>query len=115
MNGQNINRMFYRLPMNTPLNSEEIERLAHRRASAKLGWYFHAFLYVLVNLVIFALSEHGFGTRPWSLFPLLGWGLGVVLHGIAVFVLGTGGSLRERMVQKERERLQRERGGGTSR
>ena len=101
--------------MNTPLKSEEIERLAHRRASAKLGWYFHAVLYVLVNLVMFLTSKYGFGTRPWSLFPLMGWGLGVALHGIAVFVLGSGGSLRERMVQKERERLQRERGGGMPR
>jgi hypothetical protein len=34
----------------------------------------------------------------------------LALHGISVFVLGSGGGLRERMVQKERERLQRERG-----
>lgn len=101
--------------MNTPLNSEQIERLAHRRASAKLGWYFHACLYVLVNLVVFATSKYGFGTRAWSLFPLLGWGLGVALHGISVFVLGADGSLRERMVQKERERLQRQHGDGTPR
>jgi hypothetical protein len=87
---------------------EEIDRLARRRAGAKLGWFAHAAIYVLVNLLIFAMSKYAFGTRPWSVFPLLGWGLGLALHGIAVFVLGTGGSLRERMVQRERERLQRE-------
>lgn len=91
-----------------PLSPDE-ERLAHRRAGAKLGWYVHATLYVLVNLLVFALSEHGFGQRHWSPMPLLGWGLGLVLHGISVFVLGSGGGLRERLVQKERERLQRER------
>ncbi|HPW00771.1 MAG TPA: 2TM domain-containing protein, partial [Oscillospiraceae bacterium] len=48
-----------------------------------------------------------FGDRPWSVFPLLGWGLGVALHGVSVFVLGSGSGLRERMVQKERERLRR--------
>ena len=101
--------------MKTPLNSEQIERMAHRRTSAKLGWYFHAFLYVLINLIVFATSEYGFGSRPWSLFPLLGWGLGVALHGISVFVLGANGSLRERMVQKECERLRRERGDGMPR
>lgn len=97
--------------MNTALSIEEIERLARKRAGAKLGWYIHLTVYVLVNLVIFSMSKHGFGTRPWSVFPLLGWGLGVVLHGVSVFVLGAGSGLRERMVQKERERLLRERGG----
>ena len=96
--------------MPSPLSPEEIEHLAQRRASAKLGWYLHLAIYALVNLTVFALSEHAFGHRPWSVFPLLGWGLGLVLHGISVFVLGSGSSLRERLVRKERERLQRERG-----
>ena len=96
--------------MTTPLSAEEIDRLARKRAGAKLGWYTHAAVYVAVNLVLFAISEQGFGQRRWTMFPLLGWGLGLALHGISVFVLGAGSSLRERLVEKERERLQRERG-----
>jgi hypothetical protein len=93
------------------LHPDEIERLAHKRAGAKLGWYVHAVVYVVVNLFIFAISRYGFGTRPWSIYPLLGWGLGLVLHGVSVFMLGAGGDLRERLVQKERDRLQRQRDG----
>lgn len=93
------------------LSPEEIERLAHKRAGAKLGWYVHAALYVVVNLFIFALSSYGFGSRPWSVFPLLGWGLGLALHGISVFLLGASGGLREKLVERERERLQRQRDG----
>jgi hypothetical protein len=93
--------------MTPPRSPEAIERLAHKRAAAKLGWYVHAFFFVIVNLAIFAMSRHGFGDRPWSVFPLLGWGVGLALHGVAVFVLGSGNGLRERLVQKERERLQR--------
>lgn len=85
--------------------------MARRRAGAKLGWYVHVTVYVLANLVVFAMSTYGFGSRPWSVFPLLGWGVGVALHGVSVFVLGSGNGLRERLIQKERERLQRERGG----
>ncbi len=96
--------------MSTPLSPEEIERMAQKMASAKLRWYMHAVLYVVVNLFLFAMSHYAFGTRPWSVAPLLGWGLGLVLHGISVFVLGSGSGLRERLVRKERERLQRERG-----
>jgi hypothetical protein len=95
----------------TPLSSEEIERIAHKRAGAKLGWYVHAALYVVVNLFVFAISSYGFGSRPWSIFPLLGWGLGLGLHGISVFLLGAGGGFRDRLVQQERERLQRRQNG----
>lgn len=94
-----------RMPL--PTSPHEIDRLARRRASAKLGWYVHAIVYVLVNALMFAMSRHAFGTRPWSVTPLLGWGLGLVLHGVSVFLLGAGSGLRERMVERERARLQR--------
>ncbi|MFN9474604.1 2TM domain-containing protein [Acidovorax sp.] len=96
--------------MTAPLTPEAIEQLARKRAGAKLGWYMHAILFVVVNIVVFSMSRYGFGNRPWSVYPLLGWGLGLALHGVSVFVLGTGSGLRERMVQKERERLLRDRG-----
>ena len=98
--------------MNTPLSNDEIDQLARRRAGAKLGWYIHATVYLVINLFLFAISEYGMGQRRWSIYPVMGWGLGLVLHGVAVFVLGSGSGLRERMVEKERERLRRERGPG---
>ena len=95
----------------TPMTPEELDRLARKRAGAKLVWYFHAAVYLAVNLFLLAMSEYGWGQRSWSLKPMLGWGLGLVLHGISVWVLGPGGDLRERRVQKERERLQRQQDG----
>ena len=91
----------------TPLSAEDIDRLARKRAGAKLGWFIHAAVFVIVNLVVFSLSQYGFGRRPWSLAPFLGWGLGLALHGVSVWLLGAGGSLREPMVGKARERLER--------
>lgn len=90
-----------------PLTPDEIERLAHKRAKAKLGWYIHALVYVVVNLFLFAMSSFAFGHRPWSVFPLLGWGIGLALHGVAVFLLGDGSGLRDHLVERERARLRR--------
>jgi len=101
-------RIAHTMATNTPLSPDELDHLARKRANAKLGWYFHAAVYIIVNLFVFSMSEHGFGQRAWSIKPLLGWGLGLALHGASVWLLGSGGDLRERMVQKERERLQRE-------
>jgi hypothetical protein len=94
--------------MATSLTPDDIERLARKRAGAKLGWYVHALVYLVVNGAMFAASVYGLRQRPWTIVPVMGWGLGLVLHGVAVFVLGAGSSLREGMVQKERERLQRQ-------
>jgi len=90
-------------------SDEDIERIARRRAGAKLGWYIHVTVYVLVNLLMFGLSQYAFGHRPWSVYPLVGWGVGVALHGISVFLLGSGSGFRERLLQRERERLQQQR------
>ena len=91
------------------LSPEEIDRLARKRAGAKLGWYIHASVYVIVNAFLLSISTLGFGHRPWARFPLFGWGIGLALHGISVFMLGQGSSFRENLVQRERERLQRDR------
>ena len=96
--------------MPAPLSPEEIEHLARRRAGAKLGWYIHACVYVLVNLAFFAMSRYGMGHRPWTVYPAVGWGVGLALHGVSVFLLGKGSSFRERLVARERERLEREQG-----
>ena len=91
-------------PVHPAEPTDPLDRLARKRAGAKLGWYLHATLYVLVNVVLALLSSaHG---KHWAIFPALGWAVGLAAHGLAMFVLGNGSHLRERMVQAERERLQ---------
>ncbi len=97
------------MTMGQPFNEDEIERIARKRAGAKLGWYVHAVVYLVVNLGIFAAVYFGWRSRPWNPFATLGWGIGLGLHGMAVFVLGSGSGLREHLVAKERERLLRQR------
>jgi hypothetical protein len=96
------------LAMPTPLSPEEIERLAHKRASAKMGWYLHACVYVLVNGFLIVTSYLGYRDRPWNIYPAMGWGLGLALHFVSVFVMGRGSGIREQMVRRERERIERE-------
>lgn len=44
------------------------------------GWWRHAVVFMLVcgGLVLFDLSHHGGIT--WSKWPLLGWGIGLLMH-----------------------------------
>jgi len=41
-------------------------------------------------------------------FPAVGWGIGLAIHGAVVFVLAGGTTLHERMVQAERDRIARQ-------
>lgn len=81
----------------------KLQRLARKRAGAKMGWFIHATVYVLVNtwLALIAAS----GSRPWHLYPLAGWGVGLALHAMAVWWLGSGATLRESLVERELRRL----------
>ena len=80
-----------------------IERLARKRAGAKMGWYVHALVFVCVNAGL-ALISVGSG-RPWFIFPLAGWGLGLAIHGLVVWINAGGARLHERLLQAEREKL----------
>jgi hypothetical protein len=90
-------------PTASPLQDTRLEALARKRAGARLGWYIHATVYVLVNLLLLALSAAG--GRHWAVFPLLGWGIGLAVHAAVVFLLTGGAGLHARLVQQERQRL----------
>lgn len=85
-------------------DEDPLERLARRRAGAKLGWYIHAGAYLVVNLGLAALSlSQG---RHWALFPALGWGLGLAIHGAVVWLALPGDGWHARLVERERAALQ---------
>lgn len=87
----------------TPLLNPALEQLALKRARAKLGWYIHASVYIAVNVLLAVLSA--MSGRHWAMFPAIGWGIGLAVHGAVVFLLAGGAGLHERLIQRERSRL----------
>lgn len=95
--------------MNTSLTRhDDLDRLARRRAGARMGWYVHALVFLAVNAALATLSLSS--GRHWAIYPALGWGLGLLIHGLVVWVVLGGGGLQQRLVAQERERLLREHG-----
>lgn len=94
----------------TPLPADdELTRRAKERVARKIGFYTHAFVFVLVNLGLAAVNV--FDGRPrWHLWPLGWWGLGLAIHGLVTLASLRGDGIRARMLAAEIERLkQRER------
>jgi len=83
-----------------------IEARAARRVRRKMGFYMHAFIFVVVNLALFAANSVT-GEPRWAHFPLLGWGLGLAIHGLVTFLSLQGDGLRRSMLAREIEQLRR--------
>lgn len=77
---------------------------ARLRAGAKLGFYIHLLVYVLVNSLLLAINLQLTPGRVWFLWPLCGWGVGIICHGASVF-LGRG--IMQRMTERELENKRR--------
>lgn len=89
--------------MNAQTTPQDIDALARKRVKSQLGWYKHLAVYLLVNALLISMSV--WQGRNWAIFPLFGWGIAVVLHGVSVWFAGTGSQLRENMVERERQKL----------
>lgn len=88
--------------MHTTHHDDQTLRSARRAAGRKLGFYVHATVFVLVNLAL-AATDLATGRHGWSLFPALGWGLGLAIHGFVA--LGPVERLHRALVDREIARL----------
>lgn len=93
--------------MNNTLSDNDIERIARRSARARLGWYIHGGVFLAVMTLLTALSA--LSGRAWAVYPAMGWGLGLAIHGLVVFFLTDGRGAYERLVDRERQRLSAQR------
>ena len=82
------------------LRSEEYLR-ARKRAEAKYTFYVHAAVFAAVMLFLAALNLITSPGSIWFVWPLIGWGFGVVLHGVTVFLLGDKAAVLDAMTEKE--------------
>jgi hypothetical protein len=46
-------------------------------------------------------------TKIWVLWPLAGWGIGLLFHGLAVFLRAPGASWKQRMIENELKKTSR--------
>src|SRR6476646_410952 len=95
------------LDLGPAANSDDLRQRAVRRLKKRHDFYGHVIVYTLVNtfiVLIWALTDgQGFF---WPIFPMVGWGIGVVMNAWDVF--GPDG-YDERKIQQEMEHLRRPR------
>ena len=96
--------------MSNDLLEKEIYEEAKKRVAAKKDFYNHLAIYVVVNIglvLIWAFASGG--GYPWFAWPLGIWGTFVVYHFLEVFVLSRRTAQDRRAIEKEVERIKKER------
>jgi len=89
------------------LDDTGLRALARRRVQGKVSFFIHLASYIVcAPLLLWPGLQIAPVTAP-SIWPLLGWGLGVIIHGVCAFSLPS--DWQDRLVDAEVERLQRRR------
>ena len=71
------------------MNTEDRKyQKALRRVRRMKGFYAHLVSYILVNLLLFLINIMTSPDILWFYWPLFGWGIGIVMHGLFVFGFG---------------------------
>ena len=92
------------------MSEEEIYEEARKRVKAKTGFYRHLAVYVVVNIMLVLLWAFAAGRGyPWFLWPLGIWGIFVVFNFLDAFVFSRKTERDRRAIEKEAERIKRER------
>ncbi len=75
---------------------------AKKRVREKLGFYSHFAVFIVVISLLAVINYTTTPDQLWFVWVLLGWGAGVLAHGVGVFFLaGKVSSLEQKMIAKE--------------
>jgi Na+/melibiose symporter-like transporter len=83
----------------------ELYEQARRRVEAKIGFFTHLAVYIVINGLLIFINLQNNPDRLWFYWPLLGWGIGIAFHALGVFVFFSGSLLKERLIDREVRKL----------
>jgi hypothetical protein len=83
------------------MENQEAYQRAKQRVEAKFGFYIHLAVYLVVNGLLLTINLLTAPGEYWFLWPLLGWGIGLLFHGLGVFVFVDGIGIKVHMIEKE--------------
>ena len=64
---------------------QEVYERAKKRVEELKAFYSHLFVYLAVNAGLFLLNIITSPRHLWFYWPLIGWGIGLSIHGLSVF------------------------------
>lgn len=83
------------------LERDEKYLKAKKKVQMLKAFYLHLTIYICVNILLFVINLSSDAGNWWFLYPLGGWGIGILAHGISTFAYSNFGSAWEEKKIKE--------------
>lgn len=71
------------------------------QAKAKVEFRIHLFTFIAVIVFLAIINLLTSPENLWFIWPMFGWGIGIVAHALTVYLFSGETSLKERMIQSE--------------
>lgn len=81
---------------------------AKKKMEMLKAFYIHLTVYIFVNILLLAINLLTNPTFWWFLYPLVGWGVGLFIHGLTTFASGFGSDWETRKIKEYMEKDKRE-------
>ena len=94
--------------MSPQMTEEQIYEAAKKRVEEKRSFFTHLAVYIIVNIFLVLIWWFTGADFPWFVFPLGGWGIGLIMHGLGVFVFNRLPD--QAAIEKEAEKIRRHQG-----
>jgi hypothetical protein len=76
-------------------------RQAKRQVERKVRFVLHLAIYLAVNAALILAHSINHDTPLWSFGPVIGWGIGVLFHGLSVALRAPNAGWKQRMIRAE--------------
>ena len=63
---------------------------AKKKVENLKAFYIHLVIYVLVNILLFVVNLVTYDGYWWFIYPLGGWGMGLIAHSLSTFEFADG-------------------------
>ena len=83
------------------MKNQEAYTNAKKKVETRMSFYTHLVVYLGVITLLTILNLTVAGDYFWAMWPMIGWGSGVIVHGLRTFVFDSKSSLKERLIEKE--------------
>lgn len=87
--------------MNNFTQEQQVKNQIREKIYIKYGFYLHAIVYVLVNMLLIFLNLKFQSQKGgyWFVYPLLGWGIGLSFHFLKFYA--TTSNFLDKKIEKE--------------
>lgn len=71
-----------------------------KRVAELRKFYSHLGIYIIVNIGLFLLNMAISSENLWFIWPLMGWGIAIILHALRVFTGTLGSNWEEKKINE---------------